>query len=162
MKARRSIEVFAALTLLALSRSPAAAETVSATLNGFKEVPAISTPGSGSFTATINDAGTAIDYSLTYNGLEGADVLYAHIHLSRRGINGGVAAFLCGGGGKPDCPDSGTVTGSIVPADVEAISAQGLEADNLSALIDAIRRQATYVNVHTNSFQSGEIRGNVK
>lgn len=35
-------------------------------------------------------------------------MLFAHIHVGRPGTNGGVAAFLCGGGDKPACPLSGT------------------------------------------------------
>ena len=46
-----------------------------------------------------------------------------------------MAAFLCGGGSKPACPQgSGTVTGTIVAADVQAIAAQGLAAKDIQAL----------------------------
>ena len=65
-------------------------------------------------------------------------------------MNGGVAAFLCGGGGKPACPQgSGTVTGTIVADDVQAIAAQSLAAKDIAALIRAIKAGYTYANVHT-------------
>jgi CHRD domain len=89
-------------------------------------------------------------------------VLFAHIHLGQEGVNGGVAAFLCGGGGKPACPqESGEVTGTIVAGDVQAIPAQGLAANDIGALIRAIKHGATYANVHTDNFPSGEIRGQI-
>jgi hypothetical protein len=72
-----------------------------------------------------------------------------------------VIAFLCGGGDKPACPDSGTVTGVIDEEDVIGPSDQGIEAGEFSELVRAIRRHATYVNVHTDAFPNGEVRGNV-
>ena len=136
-----------------------APQHVKARLNGYAEVPANSTTGNGGFEATID--GNSIDYRLEYGDLEGGDVLFAHIHLGRRATNGGVAAFLCGGGGKPACPQSGTVEGTIVAADVVGPATQGLDVGEFRELVRAIRRNATYVNVHTEVFPGGEIRGNV-
>ena len=96
--------------------------------------------------------GSSIKYKLKYSGFErpGNGVLFAHIHFAQEGVNGGVAAFLCGGGGKPACPQgSGTVTGTIVADDVKAIAAQGLAAKDIAALIRAIKAGYTYANVHT-------------
>ncbi len=81
-------------------------------------------------------------------------VLFAHIHFGQEGVNGGVAAFLCGGDGKPACPQgSGTVTGTIVADDVKAIAAQGLAANDIGALIRAIKAGYTYANVHTDGLR---------
>jgi CHRD domain len=132
---------------------------VRAGASGYKEVPAISTAGDGAFTADIRS--NAIHYRLRYGDLEGGDVLFAHIHLGRPSTNGGVIAFLCGGGDKPVCPASGTVTGVIDPADVVGPADQGIDAGEFQELVRAIRRNATYVNVHTDGYPNGEIRGNV-
>ena len=79
-----------------------------------------------------------------------------HIHFAQEGVNGGVAAFLCGGNGKPACPQgSGTVTGTITAANVKAIAAQGLAANDISALIRAIKAGYTYANVHSDEFGYG-------
>ena len=87
-------------------------------LIGYNEVPPISTTAKGSFKARIDAAGQKITYELSYRNLS-STALFAHIHFGQRGVNGGVSAFLCGGGGKPTCPATeGTVTGTIVPADV--------------------------------------------
>src|SRR5918999_4361591 len=95
-----------------------------ARLSGFEEVPVISTEGTGKFKAEIRS--DRIDYKLSYRDLEGGGVLFAHIHLGQRTANGGVAAFLCGGGGKDPCPPSpATVRGTILPSDVVGPTGQG-------------------------------------
>src|SRR5439155_1657764 len=98
---------------------------VKANLSGFQETPStLSTPGSGRFTAKIDDDAQTIDYKLSYEGLE-APAIAAHIHLGARATSGGVSAFLCSGGNKPACPPSGgTVTGTITPADIIGPTAQ--------------------------------------
>jgi hypothetical protein len=126
-------------------------------LSGYQEVPPISTTGAGTFTASLV-GGDTIQYELTYSGTEGTPSA-AHIHFGTPGVNGGIVAFLCGGGGKPACPPSGTVSGTIVAADVLALPTQGIEAGDLDALIAAIVNKAAYANVHSNIYPSGEMRG---
>ena len=134
-----------------------------AQLNGFQEVPAISSTASGSLKLSISSASTQIAYTLTYTALQGGAAMAAHIHLGQPGVSGGVAAFLCGGGGKPACPAAGgTVSGTIVAADVLALPAQGLAAGDLAAFLRAMRAGVTYVNVHSMTFAAGEIRGQLK
>src|SRR5439155_10407859 len=83
-----------------------------ARLDGFQQVPTLFSAGGGDFKAALSDDGTTLSYTLSYAGLTAASV--AHIHLGEPGTNGGVSAFLCGGGGKPSCPSSsGTVNGTI-------------------------------------------------
>src|SRR5438874_4914738 len=83
-----------------------------ARLSGLHEVPVNSTTGGGEFHARVRD--DRIDYSLSYAALEGTSTLQAHIHIGQNDVNGGIAAFLCGGSGKPPCPTTaGTVEGSI-------------------------------------------------
>ena len=130
-----------------------------ARLGGYEEVPAISTSGHGRFSAEIG--GGRVRYTLRYDDLEGGAVLAAHIHLGRPATNGGVIAFLCGGGDKPACPASGTVHGVIDPADVIGPADQGIAPGEFRELVRAIRNHATYVNVHTEMYGTGEIRGSV-
>jgi CHRD domain len=129
-------------------------------LSGFQEVPAVLSDGSGKFKARISRSEDRIDYTLSYDGLEGGNVLFAHIHIGQRLANGDVAAFLCGGGTKPDpCPASGTVTGTITPADVVPVPRQGVLT--FDDLVEAIRAGITYANVHTVRSPQGEIRGQI-
>lgn len=127
-------------------------------MSSYLEVPALSTTGKGSFQAKID--GSTITYKLEYSGLSSAAQV-AHIHFGQRDVNGGISAFLCGGGGKPPCPASGTVTGTIVAADVIGPAGQGIGAGEIAELIAAIRAGRAYANVHTTNFPGGELRGQI-
>ncbi|MDO8484077.1 MAG: CHRD domain-containing protein [Candidatus Limnocylindrales bacterium] len=135
-----------------------------ANLGGYQEVPAISTTGTGSLKVSVNPAGTELSYTLTFSGLQGGSVLAAHIHFAQSSVSGAVVAFLCGGGGKPACPPAagGTVTGTIVAADIIAVPAQGIAAGDLAAVLKAMRHGVTYANVHSTAFPGGEIRGHIR
>lgn len=136
-------------------------------LRGFQETPAISTTGNGTFSAELAEDGQSFTFELTYADLEGSvggAVTGAHVHLGQRGVAGGIAVHLCGGGdGTAACPDSpGTVTGTFTSANVVGPAGQGLSAGELSELITAMRAGVTYVNVHTTVFPAGEIRGQLR
>ena len=134
-----------------------------ARLIGYDEVPSVSSTGRGQLLARFNADESALDYTLSYQNLEGTTTAAAHIHLGQPGVNGGVSAFLCGGGGKPACPPvSGSVSGTIVAADVVGPASQGIAAGELAELIAAMRHGATYANVHTDKHPAGEIRGQIK
>jgi hypothetical protein len=139
------------------------ARHVRADMNGLQEDPSVSTTGRGSFTAKIDDEAQVIEYEFTFSDLEGGASLFAHIHFGSHDHNGGVSAFLCGGSTKPaPCPyPGGTVTGTIVPADVVGPSGQGIEAGSWSELVRAIRAGHTYANIHTTRWPGGEIRGQI-
>lgn len=130
-------------------------------MSSYQEVPSVSTSGNGKFQAKIK--GSTIEFKLTYSGLSGSAAA-AHIHFGQVGVNGGIAAFLCGGGSKPACPSgtSGTVTGTIVTSDVIGPASQGIAAGEINELIAAMRAGFTYANVHTANFPNGELRGQIK
>jgi hypothetical protein len=143
--------------------------TVHADMNSFQETPSVSSRGLGEFAARIDDEAQVIVYELSYAGLQGV-VTQAHIHLGQRSQSGGVSAFLCGGGDKPSCPQSGTVTGVIDAPDVIGPVAQGIEPGEIAELIRAIRLGHAYANVHSSNqptdpvirgFPAGEIRGQI-
>jgi hypothetical protein len=134
----------------------------SARLIGFEETPSESTPGHGTFRASVN--GNVIHYVLHYEGFEAAEgnTLFAHIHFGQRGVAGGVTAFLCGGGDKPACtPTQGTFEGDIDSADIVGPSGQGIAAGEMDEVITAMRKGYTYANVHTTLNPAGLIRGQI-
>src|SRR5258708_30378730 len=110
-----------------------------AALVGTQETPAIFAAGSAIFEARVLDNDTRIEFVLTYEHLT-APPLAAHVHFGQRGVAGGVSFFFCGGGGKPPCPasTSGTVTGTVVAADVVGPVAQGIAPGNLAAILQMI------------------------
>src|SRR6266851_2531573 len=131
-----------------------------ASLIGFNEVPSINTDGAAHLQLKLN--ADRIDFTLTYANLSGPPGA-AHIHFGQARTNGGVMVFFCGGGAQPACPaaKSGTVTGTIVAADVVGPAGQGIKAGDLPAVLRAIRGGASYANMHTANFGSGEIRGQI-
>jgi hypothetical protein len=142
---------------------------IAAELSGYQETPlTINSKGSGEFTATIHDNGTAITYQLTYRDLSTA-VTQAHIHFGRPAITGMIVLFLCNTSGAPPatvptpppCPPApATVTGTLTAADVIARPAQGIDAGaaGFAQMLEAIRAGAAYANVHTTVQPGGEIR----
>lgn len=132
-----------------------------AILDGYQEVPAVSSTGSGRFVMRIVDEDT-IDYTLIYNDLEGTTTTASHVHLGQKDVNGGVMFFICGGGGRPDCtPTSGRYSGSVTAADILGPAGQGIAEREFEEVLRAIREGAAYVNVHTNKHPGGEIRGQI-
>jgi hypothetical protein len=154
--------VLAALIVVALGLyANSGHRELKARLRGFQEVPSVSSAGSGEFHARISNDESSITYELKYSGLE-APVTVAHIHFGQVGVNGGVSVFLCGGGNKPACPNSGPVNGTIVANDVIGPAGQGIGPGQLGELIRAIRAGVTYANVHSTLFPGGELRGQIR
>jgi hypothetical protein len=137
--------------------------TFRANLAGTHEVPVVSTLARGTLEAQFNDDG-ALTYKLTFEGLEGGNTLFAHIHLGQKSVNGGVMVFLCGGGNKPACPNvSGTVEGTIVASDVVGPTGpQQVTPGAFDEFTRALMNGTAYANVHTQTSQGGEIRGQVR
>jgi CHRD domain len=138
--------------------------TAIARLRSFEEVPASSTPGVGTFTATISDDGTEMTYELSYSNIEG-NVTQSHLHFAQRSVNGGILVFLCSNlpnppAGTQACPlKSGTISGTITAANVLAASGQSISAGELFSLLRGIRAGVVYANVHTDQLPGGSIRG---
>ncbi len=133
-----------------------------ATLDGYQEVPAVSSTGWGEFEARLVED-EKLHFVFRYAGLEGGNSLFAHVHFGQLSVNGGVSFFLCGGGTKPTpCPNvEGTVEGDITPADVAGPNAQGIEPSSFAEILRAMRSGPAYVNIHTTRWPGGEIRGQI-
>jgi CHRD domain len=164
MRYRRAAAILVPLVAVAVVAATALADeeghTFNASLTGYREVPAVNSSATGTLTALVSSDQTTITYTLTYSGFTTAPTV-AHLHFAQKGVAGGVVAFLCGGGGKPDCPPSGSVSGTITAADIQAVPAQGIAAGDLTSVLRAMRAKRIYVNVHTPNFPNGEIRGQV-
>jgi len=142
-------------------------------LTGYQEVPSVSTTATGEFRGQVNDARTAVDWTLSYSDLEGA-VQQAHIHFGNQGVNGGITVFLCtnlgnGPAGTQPCPaPPATISGTILAADVSpnipataAARTQGLNTGEFDEFLDAMNAGSLYVNVHSTTWPGGEVRSQI-
>jgi hypothetical protein len=131
-------------------------------LNSYQEVPTLSTTGYGDFSAELVSP-TQLHYVFRYAALEGGASLFAHVHFGQRATTGGVSFFLCGGNTKPTpCPNvSGEVEGDVGPADVIGPNGQGIAPGQFDEIIRAMRAGYAYANIHTTTYPSGEIRGQI-
>ena len=108
-----------------------------ATLNGTQEVPAVTTAASGKAVLVVDPVTRALSGGA---GFAGANATTAHIHTGAAGANGAVAvAFMV---------DSNTNTATVPNSTVlTQTQYDDLLAGNL------------YVNIHSTTYTSGEIRG---
>jgi hypothetical protein len=158
----------AAAVAIAFGASTAAqAEKLRVKLSGYEETPStLSSPGSAEFQASISPNEDSISWELSYRDIP-TPVQQAHIHFGQRAIGGGISIFLCTNLGNAPagtttaaCPATGgTVGGVITGADVVGPAGQGIGPGELQEIIAAIRAGYAYVNVHSQQFQSGELRG---
>lgn len=109
-----------------------------ASLTGAAEVPANSTPGTGTLMATLDKSTMMLKYKLTYSGLTGPATM-AHFH-------------------GPAMP--GTNAGVVVPLPAPASPIEG-SATLTAAQVADLMAGKWYVNVHTAQNPGGEIRGQV-
>ena len=123
-------------TLAALAATPAVAEILfEATLTGSNEVPPNPSGAYGVASLIVNDAVTEGFYTVNFAGLEGGAQTGAHFHRAPAGANGPVVLPLALGS-----PLAGFW--ELTPEDAEAL------------LLGSI-----YVNIHTQVYPGGEIRG---
>lgn len=113
----------------------------SVSLSGANEVPAVNTTATG--VALIRLTSDNKLYSrINVSSLESTDALtMAHIHSGAAGSNGGVLIGLCSG-----AADFG-ITKMFSPS---------------AAIINSIKADAVYVNVHSTTRTSGVVRGQIR
>ena len=112
--------------------------TFGATLTGAAEVPAVTTEGNGTLTATLNKTTSELTWKITYTGLTGPATA-AHFHgPAAAGANAGVSL----GFASAASPIEGKAT---------------LTAAQVADLMAG----KWYANVHTAANKGGEIRGQV-
>ena len=160
------MKTLAVLALLALPL-PGHAQQFIAWLNGYQEVPSVSTRADGIFQARVTNQGTGFDYVLQFDDLAGT-VQQAHIHFAQWAVNGPIVVWLCGTTSNPGptgtqtCPQSGTLRGTISAATVLGTpAAQQIGAGEIGEVIRAMRAGAAYVNIHSSVSPGGEIRGQI-
>ena len=166
----RTLPIVAA-SLLAIATMTASADgenKIRAKLTGYQEVPSVSTAASGSFVAEVAGDGQSFHYELSFSGLQG-NVLQSHIHFGQKSVTGSIVIWLCGTttlpgpAGTQTCPQSGTITGTVIAANVIAgATTQQIAAGEFAEVVAAMRAGVAYANVHTSLSPGGEIRGQLR
>jgi hypothetical protein len=127
-----------------------------AELSGSNIVPPIKTMAKGEATFMVGKDGKSITYKLTVKNIE--NITAAHIHEGKRGKNGPPVAMLFAGPEKTG-KFSGTLSeGTITQGKLMT----SLKGKSLDSLIKMIRGGEAYVNVHTEKYPEGEIRGQIR
>ncbi|HYH49742.1 MAG TPA: CHRD domain-containing protein [Acidimicrobiia bacterium] len=120
-------------SLVTLPAAHAATTNLKAEMTGAEEVPGPGDPdGKGSATVVVDDAANSVCHELTYTGL--GKVTAAHIHTGAKGVAG---------------PPAVTLKGDKGCTNVDPTTAKAIRDDPGSH----------YVNIHTDEYKSGAIRG---
>ena len=129
---------------------------LTAQLAGGNEVPALSSPASGSATLTVAAGGSSVHYVLTVHNITNLTV--ARLHEGQAGANGGTILTLYGGPGK-----NGLFSGTLSQGSFTAAGLGGpLKGKAISDLVTLLKAGLLYVNVGSVKHPSGEIRGQLK
>ena len=125
-------------------------------MSGSEEVPPVDTKATGSaeFTAPHFDN---IIYSVDVSNMD--NVTVAHIHSGKTGANGPILVTLY----KTESPSSKPINGIRTSGNITNADLEGpMAGKTLIDLTKAMELGETYVNVHSEEFPNGEIRGQIQ
>ena len=109
----------------------------------------------GDATFTLSKDGKSLSYYVTVSGIE--NVTAAHIHLGKKGENGPPVALITND--KKSDKFSGTLAeGTITEKELMG----SLMGKSVKDLVKQIKKGNAYLNVHTDKYPNGEIRGQIK
>jgi hypothetical protein len=129
-----------------------------AAMTGGQQPEPVETDATGGAVFALTDEGTELEFALLVNAIE--DVDQAHVHLGEVDEDGPVVVWLYPEP-EADAPEllEGRFDG-ILTADAITDEHVGDEAGGtIEGLVDEIRDGNAYVNVHTEAYPEGEIRG---
>lgn len=124
-------------------------------LSGKQEVPPVNTPTSGSASLRVHEGEGKIDFDLKV--IEGENITAAHLHCAPAGQNGPVAVGLFSTSAGVDI-DGTLASGTIDESDLEE-ACEGAGIETFQHLIQAMREDRVYVNVHSTEYPNGVVRG---
>ncbi len=139
----------------------------SGALTGSQEVPPVETSARGTALFQRARETREVRYVLVLDAIE--NVTQAHVHLGREGENGPAVAFLFGrevGEGRFVGPREEGVTIDDLTSLSDGVTREELvgplENEPLGRLLSEMRDGNTYVNVHTEQYPDGEVRGQIR
>jgi len=127
-------------------------EKFNAKLSGQEEVPPVQTTASGM--AWFKPMQDKVWFKLNVTNMQG--VTQAHIHTGKQDENGPPVVTLY----KSDTPQP--INGKLAYGNITANLLEGpMKGKQISDLATAMSNGSTYVNVHTEKYPNGEIRGQI-
>ena len=140
-------------------------------LTGAQEVPTVTTDGTARATVEFDKGFTKVRVRLRFKNLNG-NFTRLHFHCNVAGTNGPIAIGLIDMV-NPDFDNSdvvsldgnrivGTLTNEDFPDTESCADVIGKPVNNIASLAAAIDRGEIYINLHTDAFPPGEVRGQVR
>jgi len=148
--------VFLVLVLFVSIGISAGERSFKAKLSGSEIVPSVKTMAKGEAVFQLSKDGNELTYKLTVADIE--NVTAAHIHDGKVGKSGPPIVSLYAGPKK-----EGKFSGTLSEGTITAKDLMGqLKGKLFSHFIDMIEDGHAYVNVHTDKYPGGEIRGQIR
>ncbi len=134
---------------------PAPATNFRTRLTGDEALSAVETDATGIFKARLDEAGTELEYVVLVGRIRGVSA--AHIHCAPFGESGAIGVTLYDGG-PVDIHRGVLAAGSLAGPNL----GNGCGWVTLDDLLAGLRSGDTYVDVHTETWPGGEIRGQIE
>ncbi|WP_336346114.1 CHRD domain-containing protein [Halalkalicoccus ordinarius] len=132
----------------------------SADLTGDQQVPPVGTDASGHATFEANEDEMTVAYEVHVESI--CNVTQAHVHLGEEGENGPVVAWLYPEEGEEPELIEGRFDGTLAEGTITEDDLVGpLEGASAEEVVEMLKDEGAYVNVHTEQHPDGEIRGQI-
>ena len=170
-----SLSMLVVLAIAGMETGANASTLFIANLTGAQETSPTGSSATGVGAFTLNDAQTALTYSITVNGLDftgsqtaltGDNLVAAHIHApALLGANAGVVFGFFGAPFNDNNPNDVVTTpftsgvGGTISGKWDLLEGNG--TTTLAAQLPNLLAGLAYVNFHTSAFPAGEIRGQI-
>lgn len=122
-------------------------------LTGMEEVPPVNTNSTG--IALFELLNNHLDFKLNVTNLE--NIKSAQIHLGEFGQNGEIIVSLLKSLSPVDVHNGTLVEGQVTPSELVG----PLKGKTINELVQLFNITKTYVNIHTEQYPNGEIRGQI-
>jgi hypothetical protein len=143
-------------TLLSVSVVFAGGKTMKANLSGKDACPSVKTKAKGEAKFNLSDDGKKLNYTLVLRDIENPTAAYIYVGEAEQ--NGTPIATLYSGPKK-----EGKFRGNIAQSSLTDKNLNGeFSGKSIAALLELIKSGKAYVNVQTDAYPDGEIRGQIK
>ena len=141
------------IPLISLTNIFADDNRFSTPLTGMEEVPPVNTNSTG--IALFELVNNNINFKVNVTSLN--NIKSAHIHSGEFGQNGDIVVTLFNSATPTD-----VINGTLAKGKVAADDFQGLlKGKTINDLVQLMNSTKTYVNIHTEQYPNGEIRGQI-